>query len=101
LLAAEPGEGDSILAMVRRSYHEAGGRDVVYVVKPYFMEKSPTGTTHGSPYQPDTNVAQLWFGAGVPKGRHVERVGVDDIAPTLAGLLGVPPPPEAKGKRLF
>jgi hypothetical protein len=101
LLAAEPGEGDTLLAMVRRSYHEAGGRDVIYVVKPYFMEKSPTGTTHGSPYHPDTNVAQLWFGAGVPKGRHVERVGVDDIAPTLAGLLGVPPPPEAKGRRLF
>lgn len=100
-LLAAPAEGDSLLAMVRRSYFEAGGRDVIYVLKPYFMDKSPTGTTHGSPYNPDTNVPQLWFGAGVPKGVHVERVGVDDIAPTLAGLMSVPPPPQAKGKRLF
>jgi hypothetical protein len=100
LLAAEP-EGDGVLAMLRRSYYAPGGRDVVYILKPYFIDKSPTGTTHGSPYTQDTNVPQLWFGAGVPHGVHVERVGVDDIAPTLAGLLGVPAPPQANGKRLF
>jgi hypothetical protein len=37
----------------------------------------------------------------VPKGTHPERIGVDDLAPTLAGLLGIPPPPQAKGRRLF
>jgi predicted AlkP superfamily pyrophosphatase or phosphodiesterase len=94
-------EGDSLNAMVRRSYYEPGGRDVLYVLKPYFMDKSPTGTTHGSAYNPDTNVPSLWFGAGVPKGVRVDRVSVEDIAPTLAGLMGTPPPPQARGKRLF
>lgn len=100
LLAAEP-EGDSVIAMVRRSYFERGGRDVVYVLKPYFMDKTPTGTAHGMPYQADTNVPQLWFGMGVKPGVHLERVSVEDIAPTMASLLGVPPPPQAKGLRLF
>jgi arylsulfatase A-like enzyme len=30
-----------------------------------------------------------------------ERVGVEDIAPTLAALLGVPAPEGAQGRRLF
>ncbi len=100
ILAIAP-EGESVPAMVRRSYYGPSDRDVVFVVKPYFMNKVPTGTTHGTPYDYDTHVPQLWFGAGVMPGVHPERVGVDDIAPTLAGLLGIPSPPEARGRRLF
>lgn len=100
ILAAPP-EGDSVLAMVRRSYHAGRGRDVVFVLKPYFIIKSNTGTTHSTPHAYDTHVAQVWFGAGVPKGVRTERVGVDDIAPTLAALLGVPAPDGAQGRRLF
>jgi predicted AlkP superfamily pyrophosphatase or phosphodiesterase len=100
LLATDP-EGDSIIGMVRRSYFERGGRDVVYVLKPYFMDKSPTGTTHGMPYETDTNVPQLWFGLGVKPGVHLGRVSIEDIAPTMASLLGVPVPPQTRGARLF
>jgi arylsulfatase A-like enzyme len=87
--------------MMRRSYHPVKDRDVVWVWKPYFMERPAAGTTHGTPHVYDTHVPQLWYGAGVPKGVHRERVGVDDIAPTLAGLLGIPRPPQAKGRQLF
>lgn len=100
LLAAEP-EGDSFLAMSRRSYNAERGQDVVYVLKPYFVTSWPAGTNHGSPYDYDTHVPQLWYGFGVPKGVHPERVGVDDIAPTMSALLHIPAPPEAKGNRLF
>jgi arylsulfatase A-like enzyme len=101
LLAEEP-QGDSLLAMVRRSYYGPSDRDVVYVLKPYYMDKADYGTTHGSPYDYDTHVPQLWFGRGVPRGEvHHERVGVDDIAPTLSSLLGIPVPPQAQGRRLF
>lgn len=100
ILAAPP-EGDSILAMVRRSYYAPRDRDVVYVTKPYFFVKPTAGTSHGSPYAYDTNVPQLWFGAGIAPGAHLERVGVDDIAPTLASLLRVPAPPQTQGRRLY
>lgn len=101
ILAAEP-EGDSLLAMVRRSYYAPHDRDIVWVWKPYYMDRQTAGTTHGSAYAADTHVPLVWFGAGVPRGVvHVERVGVDDIAPTLAGLIGVPAPPQALGRRLF
>ena len=87
--------------MARRGYYAPRDREVVYVLKPYFMDKHPFGTTHGTPYEDDTHVPQVWFGAGVPRGVHVERVGVEDIATTFAGLLGIPAPPQAQGRRLF
>jgi len=93
------GQLDAIGEMMRRSYYPARSPDVMYVVKPNFLTRK-LGTTHGTPYDYDTHVPQLWFGAGVKAGVHSERVGVEDLAPTLAGLLGVDLP-AAKGRKLF
>ncbi len=100
LLAATP-EGESSLAMTRRSYHADRGRDVLFILKPYHFISRAMGTTHGLPYDYDTHVPIVWFGAGVPQSVRSEAAGVDDIAPTLSALLGVPAPPHAKGRRLF
>jgi hypothetical protein len=94
-------EGDSLTAQSRRSFSPGRSQDVVFVLKPYFIDRPKTGTNHGSPYDYDNHVPLLWFGAGVPAGRRLERVGVDDLAPTLAALLGVSPPPGGRGQRLF
>lgn len=99
LLAAEP-TTDSILDMTRRSYNAGRGRDLVVILKPYYFSRA-MGSTHGSPYDYDTHVPMLWFGAGIPRSVRPERVGVDDLAPTLSALLGLPAPPQAKGRRLF
>lgn len=100
LIAAEP-EGDSVLAMARRSYNAARGRDLMVIAKENYSPVGATGATHATPYDYDTHVPIVFYGVGVAKGVHPERVGVDDLAPTLAGLLGVPPPPAAKGKKLL
>ncbi len=100
LLAAGT-EGNSPLTMMRRSYRAESDRDVVYTLKPWFIAKAGTGSGHGQPYPYDQHVAMLWFGAGVPRGERTERVHVDQLAPTLAGLLGVPAPAAAKSPRLF
>lgn len=94
-------EGDSMLQMLRRSYYPPRDRDVVFILKPYYIVRAPSGTTHGMPYDYDRHVPQLWFGAGIPAGVHLEHVGIDDIAPTMSSLLGIPRPPEAMGKALF
>jgi arylsulfatase A-like enzyme len=95
-----PGPLDAFGEASRLSYFPARSPDVIYIPKPYFIERA-LGATHGTPYAYDTHVPQLWFGAGVKPGVHPEFVHVEDIAPTLAGLLGVDLPPEAKGKKLF
>ncbi len=97
----DPAPLDEFGEMERLSYYAPRSTDVVYIPKPYFIERSPTGATHGTPYEYDTHVPQVWFGAGVPPGIHRERVAQESLAPTLAELLGVTLPPEAKGKRLF
>jgi predicted AlkP superfamily pyrophosphatase or phosphodiesterase len=94
-------EGDALTAQSRRSYFPGRSQDVVFVLKPYFIDRPKTGANHGTPYDYDNHVPLLWFGAGVPAGRRLEPVGVDDLAPTLAALLGVSKPPQARGRRLF
>ncbi|MBI5691362.1 MAG: alkaline phosphatase family protein [Verrucomicrobia bacterium] len=100
-LDAADASGDTPLAMMRRSYRGAEDRDVVYVLKPYFLAKAGGGASHGAPYDYDQHVVLLWSGAGVPRGERAERVGVDSVAPTLAALLGVAAPNGATGRRLF
>ena len=47
--------------------------------------------THGTPYEYDSNVPLIFFGAGVRPGRHAEFVRTVDLAPTLAEIAGVRP----------
>lgn len=92
---------DEIGEAVRRSFHRGRSGDVHYVHQPYFMERTEPGSTHGTPHDYDTHVPLLWFGPAVPTGpARTIRVGIDDLAPTLAALLGVELP-QAEGRRLF
>ena len=92
-----PGEfGPAVLL----SFHPQRSADVLYVPKPFWVDRA-TGTNHGTPYNYDTHVPLVWFGVGVKPGVRTERVGIDDIAPTLAHLLGVLAPPRATGRILF
>lgn len=97
----DPTPLDRIGESMRLSYYPSRSPDVMIVLKPYYIDRANTGTTHGTPYPYDTHVPQLWYGVGVPPGVRSERVGVDDIAPTLARLLGIPAPPLAEGRILF
>lgn len=45
--------------------------------------------SHGSPYNYDSNVPLIFYGAGISQGVHPEFVRTVDIAPTLAALVGV------------
>jgi hypothetical protein len=98
---ADPAPLDAIGEAMRLSYYPPRSGDVVFVLKPYFIIRPDSGTTHGTPYDYDNHVLLVWFGLGVPPGKRTERVDADEIAPTLAALLGVPRPPQAAGRQLF
>jgi len=97
----DPAPLDPIGEAMRLSFFPPRSPDVLFVLRPYFIDRHPTGTTHGQPYDYDNHVPMAWLGSGITAGRRTERVGVDDIAPTLAALLGVPRPPQALGRQLF
>jgi len=61
----------------------------------------PVGSSHGTPYAYDTHVPILaWGPVWVGRGEVAQRVEVADIAPTLAGILGLRVPAQAQGKPL-
>ncbi|MBC5767707.1 alkaline phosphatase family protein [Ramlibacter albus] len=116
LLLAEPGfdtaytraellsgsrRGDRFFDAQRKAWHPDVSGEVQFSLKPYWMFASSSAATHGSPHPYDTNVPILVYGPKwVKPGRIDMRVEVADIAPTLAGLLHVPPPSTAEGKPL-
>jgi arylsulfatase A-like enzyme len=65
-----------------------------------FISSTAT-TTHGSPYEYDTNVPILaWGPRWVRAGRVDRAVEVADIAPTVSRWLGVKAPSSSEGKLL-
>lgn len=82
------------------SFNRERTGDVYYRVKPFWVERK-TGTNHGTPYSYDVCVPLVWFGVGVKPGVYPQRVGVDDIAPTLSRILHLLPPPRSEGRQLF
>lgn len=59
------------------------------------------GTTHGSPYWYDRHVPLFFLGAGIEPGRSEEGVYTVDVAPTLAGLAGIPFPDDLDGRPIL
>lgn len=57
----------------------------------------PRGSTHGSPYFYDRHVPFILLGEGIPAGRSQDRASTADVAPTLAGLAGIPFPADLDG----
>lgn len=100
ILGPQPGSVDYLDAW-RLSYHAERSQDVIFSPQPYFVDRSPYGSNHGTPYHYDTHIPLLWYGAGVPQQQSLQRVGSDAVAPTLARLLGIPPPPQALAPPLF
>lgn len=80
--------------MVAKGVHHSRSGDLIGIPKPGYMEglREGKGTTHGSPYVYDAHVPLLIYGSMFKPQIHVHEVGVEDIAPTLSQLLGIPYP---------
>jgi predicted AlkP superfamily pyrophosphatase or phosphodiesterase len=92
-----------IARRVTNGFNRLRSGDVWLITKPFsfFLEGSvPLATTHGSPYNYDTHVPVIIFGAGVNAGRYNVECTPSDIAPTLAALLGVEQPSNRVGRVL-
>jgi predicted AlkP superfamily pyrophosphatase or phosphodiesterase len=92
ILAAQMPDGP-IARRVMNGFNRARSGDVWVITLPfYFFSEGSLATTHGSPYNYDTHVPVIFYGAGVQAGRFNGPASPADIAPTLAAILGVEPP---------
>ncbi|MDX2472160.1 MAG: alkaline phosphatase family protein [Candidatus Krumholzibacteria bacterium] len=89
---------------VLKNYQAKRSGDIYIVFSPNVFINDFDGlvvaSTHGSPWRYDTFVPVVFAGAGLQGDAISRRVSPYDIAPTLAGFLGVKPPSGSVGDQL-
>jgi hypothetical protein len=90
---------DSIARAISVGYYGPRSGDLIVLQEPYYLFDT-TGTSHGTPYDYDNHVPVIFMGAGIRPGAYRERIAVNDIAPTLAEILGLERPTAAAGQVL-
>ncbi len=81
-----------------RSYFPGRSPDVLLQLKRYYTDQVGVAATHGSPYPYDTHVPVLLVHPGLDPAVLSEPFNAVDLAPTLAGLLGITAPDELDGR---
>ena len=64
-------------------------------------EIQPLGSHGGNPQETALRTLMVFHGPGVRSGARLNGVQIIDFAPTLARLLGIPPPKDATGRALL
>ncbi len=86
---------------VRQGYYWGRSGELVILPKPgYIFSSEPTGTSHGSPYAYDAQVPLLLYGTGIRAGKYGNSCAPQDIAPTLATVVGTAAPSLCEGRVL-
>ncbi|ACT94221.1 alkaline phosphatase PafA [Dyadobacter fermentans] len=79
------------LELYKNNVNAKRSGDLQVISQPGWFYGTSTGTSHGTPYNYDTQVPFVMFGWGINKGETVKRTSVSDIAPTIAALLHILP----------
>lgn len=85
---------------VQLGFYGPRSADLILLPEPYYMFSSPPGTTHATPYSYDNHVPVIFYGPGIRAGVRYEPVTVNDVAPTLAAILGIETPSGSVGRIL-
>nr|WP_255637478.1 alkaline phosphatase PafA [Dyadobacter sp. NIV53] len=79
------------LELYKNNVNPKRSGDIQIITQPGWFYGTSTGTSHGTPYNYDTQVPFVLFGWGINKGETLKRTSVSDIAPTIAALLHILP----------
>jgi predicted AlkP superfamily pyrophosphatase or phosphodiesterase len=90
---------DPVDQRVRNGFNPARSGDIFTVTEPYWLFNA-SGTSHGSPFDYDTHVPVIFLGPQIRAGSYHRNVGVQDVAPTLASILGIETPSGSMGRVL-
>ena len=90
---------DFVTTAFLHGYVAGRSADIMFLADPFYVFAA-SGATHGTPYNYDTHVPVIFMGSGIKPGKYYGRVAVNDIAPTLASILGVQFPSGSVGRVL-
>jgi hypothetical protein len=84
-----PGWDKDLVTKFRNDIFPGRTGDIMFSVKPYWVW-GPKAATHGTPYDYDTHVPLIFYGAGIPKNTVIKgSTDPADILPTLCKILGI------------
>ena len=90
---------DPISRAVSLGFYEPRSSDLYILPEPYYLFEA-TGASHGTPYDYDNHVPVIFLGPGIKAGRYSGHILVNDVAPTLADILGIEAPSGSSGRVL-
>jgi predicted AlkP superfamily pyrophosphatase or phosphodiesterase len=90
---------DRIGHRVLRGFNAQRSGDLEIILEPFWMRQA-TGTTHGTPYNYDAHIPLILMGRQVKPGEYSHHVALNDLAPTLATVIGVEIPAGSSGRVL-
>jgi predicted AlkP superfamily pyrophosphatase or phosphodiesterase len=82
------GSADPVAHAAAMSYYPGRSGELIVLARPYWFA-AEAAATHGSGHGYDQRVPVIFFGAGIQAGEFMGPAGPQDIAPTLAHLVGV------------
>ena len=94
--------GDAQLRLFQNAFFQPRSPHLNVLVKPYvYLSSQPGGTGHGTAHEYDRHVPLVFMGNGIKAGTYADESGPEDIAPTLAHLLGLSFPREYDSRLLM
>jgi predicted AlkP superfamily pyrophosphatase or phosphodiesterase len=101
LLSDKPSD-DPYIELFRNSFFQPRSPHLTVLVKKYlYLDTRPGGTGHGTAYDYDRHVPIIFMGPNIEAGSYPDPCGPEDIAPTLARLLGLDFPREKDSRLLL
>ena len=98
LVLGHPG-ADPIGTRIARSFNARRSGDLEILLEPYWIT-TKSGTTHGTPYEYDSQIPLIFLGSSIRAGLVYTHATLNDVAPTLSALLGIPKPSGSVGRIL-
>jgi len=100
-LSSDEPSTDPYIEFFRNSFFQPRSPHLSVLVKKYtYVEAYPGGTGHGTAYDYDRHVPIIFMGPDIEPGSYPDPCGPQDIAPTLAQLLGFDYPREEDSRLL-
>jgi hypothetical protein len=98
-LGSKRTSSDPIERAAALSYHPDESGELVYLLKPHWLNGDASAASHGTVNVYDQIVPVIFLGSAIKPGRYAGAASPADIAPTLAALIKLPLP-NVDGKAL-
>jgi predicted AlkP superfamily pyrophosphatase or phosphodiesterase len=97
--AADP--ADSYLTLFQNAFFQPRSPHLNVLVKKYvYLNSQVGGTGHGTAHEYDRHIPIVFMGEGIKPGTYETECGPEDIAPTIAHVLGLTYPREYDSRLL-